>query len=367
MNRLGLLFTILAFFVFKSDACSQGMLYQLPISPEASAKVRDLNPWRAVSPENATSLPSIKPEVSPLTTEPDSWFSESGETPVWEIGGWISVGYINRPVPQSRVRGDLGAFNDVPGNFNVNQLWTHLERKANPGNGSLDWGMRVDVTYGTDAQKTQAFGGTGWDNNFDNGVYGWAIPQLYADVVWDDWSLRMGHFFTLVGYEVIMTTENFFYSRSLAVFNVEPFTHTGALATYQSSEQTQWYGGWIAGWDTGFEVNDGGSMFLGGVSTGISEDATLTYITTIGDTGSRGGQTYLHSVVLDYQLTERLESVTQTDLLTIGETQEDHLTLHQYFFYDINDRWRWGNRVEWWKNQGVSFWELTTGFKLYSI
>ena len=287
-------------------------------------------------------------------------FEEASEDP-WEVGGWISVGYHNRPVPRSVVRGDLGAFNDVPGNFNVNQLWTYLERKASPETSGLDWGMRMDLVYGTDAQKTQAFGGTGWDNNWDNGVYGWALPQLYGEVAGENWSLRLGHFFTLVGYEVIMTTENFFYSRSLAVFNVEPFTHSGALFTYSANENTDWYGGWVAGWDTGFEVNDGGSMFLGGFSSGLSDDATLTYITTIGDTGSRGGQTYLHSVVLNYQLTKNLEAVTQTDLLTIGETSEDHLTLHQYLFYDLNERWRWGNRVEWWKNQGVSFWEVTSG------
>ncbi len=35
------------------------------------------------------------------------------------------------------------------------------------------------MLYGVDAQKTQAFGNNNgsWDNSFDHGVYGWAIPQ----------------------------------------------------------------------------------------------------------------------------------------------------------------------------------------------
>ena len=58
---------------------------------------------------------------------------------------------------------------------------------------SADWGYRADIVYGTDAQKTQAFGNDeqrlGRDS-FDNGVYGWAMPQAYAEVAYGDWIVQ---------------------------------------------------------------------------------------------------------------------------------------------------------------------------------
>ena len=124
------------------------------------------------------------------------------------------------------------------------------------------------MRYGTDAQKTQAFGNDDgiWDVTFDNGPYGWAMPQAYLEFAAGDWSVKVGHFFTLVGYEVVPAVGNFFYSHAYTMFNSEPFTHTGALATYTGYENLTLYGGWTLGWDTGFDQYGGGSSFLGGFS-----------------------------------------------------------------------------------------------------
>ncbi|MEM9412099.1 MAG: outer membrane beta-barrel protein [Planctomycetota bacterium] len=278
----------------------------------------------------------------------------------WELGGWLAAGYHNKATPLSSVRGDGRSFNDVPGNLNVNQLWFFVEKKLQTDS-AFDWGLRADFVYGTDAQKTQAFGGTGWDNSFDNGVYGWAIPQLYMDLRVGDIDVKLGHFFTLIGYEMIPATENFFYSRSLTMFNTEVFTHTGALASYEANDRLSLYGGWVAGWDTGFEVNDGGSMFLGGFSRDISDRTNFSYFTTIGDSGARGAQAYSHSMVLNVDITDRMQYVAQSDLSSIQSTGAETVGFNQYLFYDLNDRWRWGNRVEWWKSDGISFSEYTTG------
>ena len=68
--------------------------------------------------------------------------------------------------------------------------------------------------YGVDAANTQAFGSL--PGNFDfvygfgHGQYGRAIPQLYAEIANGDWSVKIGHFFTLVGYEVVSAPDNFF-------------------------------------------------------------------------------------------------------------------------------------------------------------
>ena len=125
----------------------------------------------------------------------------------------------------------------------------------------------------------------GWDNTWDNGVnYGWAMPQLYLEAGYGDLSVKAGHFYTIIGYEVVQATGNFFYSHAYTFNNSEPFTHTGILATYNLSDDVTFYGGWTEGWDSGFD--DNGDNFLGGISVNLTDDFTVIYATTIGRFGS---------------------------------------------------------------------------------
>jgi hypothetical protein len=208
--------------------------------------------------------------------------------------------------------------------------------------------------YGVDADDTQAFGNPpgNWDylNGFDRGGgYGWAIPQAYAELARGDWSIKAGHFFTLVGYEVVPAPDNFFFTHALTMFNSEPFTHTGALVTRTVNDNLTVYGGWTLGWDTGFDQLDQGNNTLGGFSYSLTEDATLTYISTIGNFGWRGKDGYMQSLVLDVALTEKLNYVFQSDLLRVSQTDEDTFGINQYLLYSLSDCFGLGTRVEWWK------------------
>src|SRR5690606_36120350 len=140
-------------------------------------------------------------------------------------------------------------------------------------------GGRIDLMYGTDADDTQAFGnppGTyDYLNGWDHGIYGWALPQLYAEVAAGDLSVKIGHFYTLLGYEVVGAPGNFFYSHAFTMYNSEAFTQTGAIATYKADDNVTLYGGWTLGWDTRFNQWGGGSSFLGGASVGITDDLTV--------------------------------------------------------------------------------------------
>ena len=71
------------------------------------------------------------------------------------------------------------------------------------------------------------------------------------------------HFYSVVGYEVVQAPDNFFYSRSLTMFNSEPFTHTGFLGNSVGTSG-QLYGGWTLGWDTGFPGTKSNTVALGG-------------------------------------------------------------------------------------------------------
>ncbi|MEM8713337.1 MAG: outer membrane beta-barrel protein, partial [Planctomycetota bacterium] len=147
---------------------------------------------------------------------------------------------------------------------------------------------------------------------------------------------------------------NFFYSHAITMYNSEPFTHTGVLASYAASEDTTLYGGWTAGWDTGFEQFGEGSNFLGGISTSLSEDVVMAYMATLGDFGARGSDGYMQSIVLDVALSDQLSYVAQSDILHVGSTGEDTLGINQYLFYTVNDQVTVGGRFEWWKADAIN-------------
>lgn len=251
-----------------------------------------------------------------------------------------------------------GMFNDHPDRLNLHQGWVYFEKEADGSDCCPDWGFRFDAMYGVDAADTQAFGNDPgeWDyqNGFDHGIYGWALPQAYVDVAYGDTSIRMGHFFTLVGYEVVTAPDNFFYSHSYTMYNSEPFTHTGVLVTQSLEDDVEVYAGWTLGWDTGFDQRNQGSNFLGGFSSPLGCDSTFTYIVTGGNFGDRGDDAYGHSIVIDTAVTDRLNYVVQSDMLRVNSTGEDNFGINQYLLYTVNDCVGLGARMEWWKADAVT-------------
>lgn len=289
-----------------------------------------------------------------------------GESEI-DFGGWVSAGYHSGATPGSATRNDAGSFNSHPHRFNVHQAWLYAEKVAD-GSCGLDWGFRADVMYGVDAGDTQAFGNPAgsWDNggSFTRGAgYGWAIPQLYAELASGDWSVKAGHFYTLIGYEVVTAPDNFFYSHALTMFNSEPFTHTGVLATYSVSDDVTLYGGWTAGWDSGFDSVNGGSNFLGGFSVPAGENATFTYITTIGNFGAIGNG-YSHSLVLDVAVADDLNLILQSDYKETDTADDEDFGVNTYLIKSINDQIGAGVRAEWWSNDTASQYAITWGLNI---
>jgi hypothetical protein len=230
--------------------------------------------------------------------------------------------------------------------------------------------------YGLDGQKIQSFGNPRadvpnqgrWDASLDHGVYGWAMPQAYLEYAQGYLNVKAGHFFTPLGYEVAQAPGNFFYSHSLTFFNSEPLTHTGVLATYESSDRLTWYAGWTLGWDTGFDQLNDGSNFLGGFTATLTDDISYTYLSTVGDLGWRGTG-YSHANVLTFTLSECLTYVIQNDYVNVNtpaDFDNEDVGINQYLIYTLNDCWSVGGRMEWWKSNGptgdaASYYELTGG------
>jgi hypothetical protein len=286
-----------------------------------------------------------------------------GEEASIDVGGWIQKGYHSD---------NDGVFNTHPGSIDFQQINLFVEQVAD-GSDGIGFGGRIDVMYGTDAPNTQAFGNNPgvWDfqNGFDHGIYGFAIPQLYGEVAMGDLSVKVGHFYTLLGYQVVPATGNFFYSIPYTFNFSEAFTHTGVLATYQVNDDITAYGGWTLGWDTGYDQLGNGNSFLGGASLALTDDISATFITTFGDLGWIGDG-YTHSLVVDYNIDEDWEYVFQSDYVSVNNSPNspggayDTFGINQYLFYNVADDVRAGVRGEWWKADGISLYEVAFGLNL---
>ncbi len=282
----------------------------------------------------------------------------------FDVGGWTQFGNTSEPTLTSSTGG--ASFNDTEDRLNLHQQYFYLGKKAD-GSRGFDLGFRADFLYGVDGQNAQSFGNPAdsFDEGFDHGNYGWAIPQLYLEAAMGDFSVIVGHFYTIAGYESVMAPENFFFSHSLTMFNSEPFTHTGVLSTYTGFENITLYNGWTTGWDSGFDSVASGSNYLGGFSVGLSDSITMTYINNYGNFGavSQGSDDdYSHTLVFDVQLRNNLSYVFQTDYKKIdGPVRDEDIGINQYLFYTYNDYVKFGSRIEWWRNDGVSNYEYTSG------
>lgn len=275
-----------------------------------------------------------------------------------KFSGWTSVGYHDQ---------NNGLFNNHAHGINLHQLWMTIESSSvKEGDDQSVIGYRMDVVYGTDGPDTQAFGNPpgNWDyqNNWENGKNGWAMPQLYLHGDLGKIRYKLGHFFTPIGYETVTAPNNFFYSHAQTMFNSEPFTHTGVLTEFQTSQDATVYLGWSLGWDSGFAQSENGNNGIAGVAKNLTEDIALTYMSTFGNLGWRG-EGYSHSIVLDMALTENLSYVLQSDYVNTSSLVDtgDDIGLNNYLIYRIDDCLSLGARLEWWRDNSVSKNSFTVG------
>jgi hypothetical protein len=274
------------------------------------------------------------------------------------LTGWINPGATannwNNP---SRFNGPV-SFNDRE-DFYLDQAYAVLENPLESDCGEWDFAGRVDFLFGTDARFTKAvgleldqFGNEHW--NAGKEFYQIALPQFYAQVGNDVFNVMVGHFYTIMGYEVVTAPGNFFYSHAYTMQYGEPFTHTGALASYTINDAWRVAAGITFGWDT-FDSAIDRAGFLGGIFWTPADDvnigATLHTGDEIASTGLLANRT-LYSLVGQFQLTELWSYVLQHDNGWqddgVGVGQQAHwYGINQYLFYEINDCWKAGMRFEW--------------------
>lgn len=283
------------------------------------------------------------------------------------VVGWLNAGLsINPDQPEDNFNGPIG-FSDRANELQLNQLYLYLERLAEDRAETWSWGGRLDFVFGSDALYTRSMGDIGdhWDSHLlHERIYGIAFPQAYLDLVapiGNGLHLKLGEFYTLTGYEAVMAPDNFFYSRSYTMQFGEPFSHTGALASYALHEQFELSAGAVtgspfAGWDGSFEHHLENWGFIGGFTfasptTGSQLSASGTH-GTVSEAAQR--DVNLYSVVAKQDLGEQWHLTLQHDYgwmsADAGEPGAEWYGVLGYLTVDINPQWSAGLRLEWFRD-----------------
>ena len=326
-----------------------------PSAPDAAAE-KDKKTEAAPEEEKKEEEAAPEEEKAP---EPKRLIGQVGCTKL-NITGWLDAGgTINPDYPPSHYNGTL-APNDR-NEFQFNQLYMVMERplkidECHP----WDIGARVDLLYGTDyifceslGFETNPDGSPKWNSGID---YGLAMPQAYLDIGYDKYDLKIGRFYTILGYESMMAISNFFYSMNYTLRYAEPTTHTGGLLTYKKSDEISYYIGGVNGQDQTDGVVDSFGAVTGFAWTPKDKKYALNFGIMTGCLDPTLNPTVYaprteFSTYLTYNFNKKWQSVSQWDAgwqqdYDLQGHQADYFSFTQYLFYTINDCWKAGLRYD---------------------
>ena len=317
--------------------------------------------------EAAPATPVVEPAAEaapeePKAPEPKRLIGNIGKTSI-NVSGWVDAGgTFNTDNPPSKYNGTL-APNDR-NQFQMNQLYLVMEKKLDTEKNCWDFGGRIDFLYGTDYIYGQSLGletfpdgSRKWNAGTD---YGLIMPQAYAEIGHGNLSLKLGHFYGIIGYESLMATSNFFYSQNYVVRYIEDTAYTGGMFTWKKSEELSLYLGGVNGQDrfdgqsdtlavvTGLDWAPKGQKYLlhAAIQTGGTEPGVLPV---------QGVRTYTDTY-LTYNLTDKYQFVTQFDYGwqnnydLLGDTAKFY-SFTQYAFYTINEKWKAGLRYDYYNDE----------------
>ncbi|MBP89341.1 MAG: hypothetical protein CMJ64_21955 [Planctomycetaceae bacterium] len=290
------------------------------------------------------------------------------------ITGWIEAGgTAAADRPTNRFVRPV-TFNDRE-EVVVNQFYSVVERALDTSCG-WDVGGRIDILFGTDARFTEVRGlelerdgsASKWNNHR---FYRLSTPQAYVEFGVGSLSAKVGHWYTTIGYETVTAPDNFFYSHAYAMAYGEPFTHTGVLVNYDMDGLSV-YGAVHNGWDN-FDSNTERAALLAGFNwTSTDEVTTLAFALSTGDELNGLGvysERSVYSIVFGRQLSDKIQYVLQHDNAWQADDGGANIDaewygVNQYLFYDINDCWALGARLEWFRDDDgvrVPNWAGNTG------
>lgn len=287
------------------------------------------------------------------------------------VHGWLDTGSVyNTSNPASKYNGPYNAV-DRTQELVFNQGYMILERVL-PTDGSFGWGIRADLLFGQDYFLAQSRGFEAFPDgslNWNGTYYGLAIPQAYVELGSNVWSLKVGHFYSPVGYESVMSLKNFFYTHAYSYMFGQAFTLWGGSLTVQLTNNVQLLGGLSNGWDTlvgtGNNLNAfGGVKYVGDRRNWWTSFAIISGRNDTNPAGLPGVRNTSEN---------RTWYSLQFGLLPGGPDGAWEYVFHnyygwqdggtasgnfarwygidQYLFYRLSAKWRLGTRFEWFRDE----------------
>ncbi len=288
----------------------------------------------------------------------------------FNVDGWSTLGYTYNPShPGDRSNGPV-QFNNRANEFQLYQLGLFLEKPLQRSMRNWQIGGRFEFMFGTDTPNYQATGN--WDNNLisENSLrfYDIALPQAYVEIYapfGNGISTKIGHFYSIIGYESVPSPPNFFVSHSYSMKS-SPFTMSGVLTNYQVNDTLSMQVGAVTGPDN-LDQHAGAWSFTGGFSLenkAHSRGFTFAIVDGNIDDTFPSHLTY-YSSVLHQDLTSNLHYVLEHDLghqqnALVGQHAEWY-ALVNYLTYDINPEWGTGLRAEWFHDDDGSRFSVVPG------
>jgi hypothetical protein len=256
--------------------------------------------------------------------------------------------------------------------FRMNQTMLDVEHDTDATQ-NFDYGFRFQGFYGTDARLTHFY--NEWDRA-TNSPYQWDINYLEGNIHssipgTSGVDIQIGEYATPLGYEVIDSTGNPFYSHSYIFTYGLPYKHTGILGTFHVNDTIDVWAGWDTGVNDSFvgaHGNVNGSILHGIVGFGLNNlvggNLTIIGLAHIGPenpagsaiinttTGASHGFDVDSSLVEYYdanavwKITDALTSVTEVNMVHNDAYSVTAGGAAQYILYTLNDQWTLGARAE---------------------
>jgi hypothetical protein len=281
-------------------------------------------------------------------------------------GGYLAQSYVWNPYqPVDNFNGPL-TWTDRANEYQMNELYFYAGRAANTEGCGFDWGWRTDALYGTNYRWDTS---AGFESHFGNGqFYGLAVPALYAEVAYNDLTIKAGRFISPVGFYTVGQGMNFFSYIPYTYQYGEPFTHTGVWANYKYSDDLTFGGGITHGWDNSDNTGNPHAGGLLNATYTIDEERTLAWVGVFGPEPNFSGvnpaanglgytSRYLQTLVYTRKFSDDVMGViqsdfgTQNDAVVAGQTAKWY-GINTYLYWNLTCRCQWGFNGEWFRDQG---------------
>ena len=167
-----------------------------------------------------------------------------------DISGYVDAAYSRLSGSGAFTSGVADRVFDFERNsFNLHQAAITIAKQPKEGFGGV-----VNLVLGKDAKVIKSFDQT--TSDFD-------VTQAFVQYAGGPVTVIAGKYVTLAGAEVINSTANTNYSRSILFGYAIPFTHTGARATFGVSDEVNLIVGVNNGWDQLKDANKQKTVELG--------------------------------------------------------------------------------------------------------